>query len=95
MTAKDAQKAYDLVLSVFGENPYPKEFFQPCSILSVPDLKTPLVNYSKVQVKGNSLYWLLDMGQDTPENVMLLAVLVALIKEPFYSELRTKQQVLF
>jgi hypothetical protein len=53
----------------------------------------PLLHEIRAQVKGNALVWLADAGKRDFASQAAHDVLVRLMREPFYSELRTKQQV--
>jgi insulysin len=53
----------------------------------------PLLHVAEAKVKGNSLVWVADLGSRSFDSQAAHDVLVRLVKEPFYSELRTKQQV--
>lgn len=53
----------------------------------------PIIRNVNLDVSGNGLLWALHVGDRTDSSSCGTDILAKLFKEPFYSELRTKQQV--
>ncbi|KAI8826194.1 uncharacterized protein EV422DRAFT_157520 [Fimicolochytrium jonesii] len=72
---------------------------QPCAPSEVSRTKVrpftntrPMLHEMAVDVKGNAVVWALNVGRKSYELRAAQELLVKLVKEPFYTELRTRQQ---
>ncbi|KAJ3045418.1 hypothetical protein HDV00_010288 [Rhizophlyctis rosea] len=87
----DARKAWEMVIGELKGTPCSPDLVKKSDSIVLPNTR-PVQHSFDVQVKGNALVWALQMGEKTQEMRMGMEILAKLMKEPFYSELRTKQQ---
>ncbi|KAJ3009499.1 hypothetical protein HKX48_007910 [Thoreauomyces humboldtii] len=90
-TAEEARRAWDLVHATLPGSPCPQSAVEKAKALPFGS-KRPAYHPVRLPVKGNAIVWTVALGPRTPEARTGLEFLSKLIKEPFYSELRTKQQ---
>ncbi|KAJ3056137.1 hypothetical protein HK097_007969 [Rhizophlyctis rosea] len=87
----DARKAWELVNTELKGVACSKALVKKSETYDLPNIR-PTSHSLEVPVKGNAVVWALVAGEKTNETRTGQEILSKLMKEPFYSELRTKQQ---
>ncbi|KXS19755.1 putative ptr insulinase family/protease III [Gonapodya prolifera JEL478] len=88
---KSAHSAYDLLVAKLGGTSCLKEEVKLTEVVPL-SVARPQLHRLQLDVKGNAIAWIADCGPKTVELVTGVELLGKLMKEPFYSELRTVQQ---
>jgi insulysin len=92
LSMKDAESAWLDVIHVLGKTPYPKTDHPQPQILQLPAGKGPYQIAQSTESQGNATLLLIDQGSFTFENRAVQEMLATALKEPFFSELRSKQK---
>ncbi|KAJ3280388.1 hypothetical protein HK104_000705 [Borealophlyctis nickersoniae] len=91
VSEEDAHGAWEMVQGELAGAPCPREAVEKSGIISLPGHR-PVCHKMEVQVKGNAVVWVASLGKKDFKLRSGQDILAKLMKEPFYSELRTKQQ---
>ncbi len=92
LTLKEAESAWLDVIHVLGKTPYPKTAHPQAKILQLPDEKGPFQVTQSTEAQGNGTLLLIEQGAFTFEKRAIQEILSSALKEPFFSELRSKQK---
>ncbi|KAI9197372.1 Metalloenzyme, LuxS/M16 peptidase-like protein [Polychytrium aggregatum] len=88
---QDARRAWDMLHHTLGGQECSQQLTKKSSVVPL-DTAQPQLHQFSVNVKGNAIQWISEVGPKTIEDRIGQELLAKLYKEPFYSELRTKQQ---
>ncbi|KAJ3344079.1 hypothetical protein HDU93_003242 [Gonapodya sp. JEL0774] len=83
--------AYELLLHKLGGDACSKSDVKRTEVVPLSTSR-PQLRRMQLDVKGNAIAWIVDCGPKTVELSTGVELLGKLLKEPFYSELRTVQQ---
>lgn len=92
LTLKEAESAFLDVIHVFGRAAFPVEEHFQTEIIHLPDAGGPYKIEEQTKVQGNAALLLIDQGDFSYPKRSAQEVLGAVLKEAFFSELRTKQK---
>lgn len=87
-----AKEYADELLKTLNSQPYPKDQQQKPEIIVLPDDKGPFFFETKIPAQGNAAMLAVEFPEYTFKNRAAQQVLMTAIEEPFFSDLRTKQQ---
>ena len=91
ITAKDAKASLELIEMELPGSSCSLEEIMPSRLISF-DNQRPMLNKMPVETDGNACMLGIYSGRKTDATRVGMELLSKLIKEPFYSDLRTKQQ---
>lgn len=92
LTLKEAESAFLDVIHVFGRAAFPVEEHFQTEIIHLPEAGGPYKVEEQTKVQGNAAILLVDQGDFSYLKRSAQEVLGAVLKEAFFSELRTKQK---
>ncbi len=92
LSQKDAESAWLDIVHALSHSPYPKELHPQTKILRLPNESGPYQITQTTNVQGNATILLIDQGNFTYEKRAAQEMLASILKEAFFSELRTKQK---
>ncbi len=95
LSLKEAEKSFLDVIHVLGKAPFPKELHPQAKILQLPHSSGPYKIAQKTGVQGGAALLLIDEGIFTHEKRAAQEILSSALKEPFFSELRSKQKTAY
>ncbi|KAL2919855.1 hypothetical protein HK105_200772 [Polyrhizophydium stewartii] len=91
-SAQDALAALDLVQTMLPGSPCPKSAVAKPRIRKMDPAGKPVLHEMPVSAKGNAMYLGIHVGERSDSRRAGQEILAKLLKEPYYTELRTKQQ---
>lgn len=92
MQDDEATTLVSTIEKIWGSKPYPKKDHFKKALATFPDDKGPLYFNKKTDQPSNVVVLMIDCGPFSLEKKAALDVLTTGLKEPFFSELRSKQQ---
>lgn len=92
LTETDAHGIWDQLQASLDAEPYPVEDHPKKETVSLPKFHGPYYIAERTKQQGNAAILMIQMGPGNLKNRAVLDVLANALEEPFYSELRTKQQ---
>ncbi|TPX58500.1 hypothetical protein PhCBS80983_g03070 [Powellomyces hirtus] len=91
VTAEEATSAWDLVKTHLSGSPCSPDLVVKSKVLPFPNTR-PAYHSTATPVKGNAIVWAVGLGERDHWLRTGQELMTKLMKEPFYTELRTKQQ---
>ncbi len=92
LTQKEAESSFLDVIHAIGKSPYPKAIHPKTMILQLSDKSGPYKILKNTDVQGNATLLVIDEGAFTHPKRAAQELLAAILREAFFSELRTKQK---
>ncbi len=92
VTDTQAQEYADKLLNTLHSEPYPKEKQQKQEVIVLPNDKGPFFFETKIPAQGNAAMLAIQYPEFSFKNRGAQQILMTAMDEPFFSELRTKQQ---
>jgi insulysin len=80
------------LIQTLGSEPYPKKEQKQPEIIILPENKGPFFFESKIPAQGNAVLLAIEDPEYTFKNRAAQQILMKAMEEPFFSDLRTKQQ---
>ena len=80
------------LLKILDSQPYPKKEQPQTEVIILPDDKGPFFFETKISAQGNAALLAIEYPEYTFKNRAAQQILMTAMDEPFFSELRTKQQ---
>lgn len=94
LSLKEAESAWLDVRHLLGSAPFPKERHSQTKILALAE-GGPFAIREKTTALGNAVFLRLDLGKFSFEKRAAQEILSAVLKEAFFTELRTKQKTAY
>lgn len=91
-TQEDAQRVWELYRQLIAKGPFPKKDHKPQKVLVLPENQGPFLLEEEAQTTGNATMLALQAGSYELKKRAAQQTLGQMMQEPFFSELRTKQQ---
>lgn len=92
LTESQVKEVSENIYDTLGHRPYPVADQTKPSVISLQGQKEPLIVSRNITVDGNATFLAIDSGTLTPKSRAVQQILERAIGEPFFDELRTKQQ---
>lgn len=92
ISEKETKKMAEQIISTLGSDPFPLSDQKKPEVISLSEQKDPLLIERKIPVEGNAALLAIDNGKLTPHSRAVQQILNRALSEPFFAELRTKQQ---
>lgn len=92
VSEKDTKEMTESIIATLAKDPYPVSEQTNPEVISLADQEVPLLIERKISVEGNAALLAIDNGKLTPRSRAVQQIINRAMNEPFFAELRTKQQ---
>ncbi|MBB64971.1 MAG: peptidase M16 [Waddliaceae bacterium] len=92
---ENARRAFENLSAAINHDPYPKSEHKDREVIVLPECHGPYYIVKNVERKGNAVLLMLQNGPASYTMRGALDILRKAIQQPFFSELRTKQQTAY
>jgi insulysin len=92
ITQEQAQQYSDKLIKVLASAPYPKKDQKKPQVIDLPNTEGPFIFESQIQAQGSAALLGIEFPEYSFKNRAAQQIMMQAISEPFFSDLRTKQQ---
>lgn len=92
VTQAQAEDYSEKLLKALNSQPYPKQDQKKPVVIDLPNDQGPFIFETKIQSQGNAALLAIEFPEYSFKNRAAQQILMQAVSEPFFSDLRTKQQ---